>query len=159
MGSSAAQTSLDCPETLTTFLLKHFPSARAICIRSMDRSSERLMALLTSVTVQTSIHPFTPEWPKRLGGKKNVLRDARGDLLLPILSSLLSGHRLRTPGRKDGCARHKQTLYRTGPESDRRRRLPLPGSKKSQVIIELMARFDEAANIACQPRAGSRTLT
>ncbi len=148
------ETAHNCPDELAEYLLEHFNLDRQD-LYQVDGpvNLERLLAVYDLVdSPQLKYRPFTPGVPKVLINSANVFDViARGDILLhhpyqsftPVMDFLY--HAATDP---DVLA-IKQTLYRTSPDS------PLVDSlvqaaragKEVMVVIELRARFDEAANI------------
>jgi polyphosphate kinase len=153
------ETSLDCPEDITTFLLRNFALTKDYLYQvNGPVKLNRLMALYDLVDrPDLKYTPYTPAMPKRVVAREDlfaVMRDA--DLLLhhPFESFVPVIDFLRQAGTDPDVLAIKQTRYRTGPQS------PIVDSlvaaarsgKEVTVIIELMARFDEAANISLATR-------
>ena len=153
------ETSIDCPDDITQFLLRHFALGREDLYQvNGPVNLNRLMALYDLADrPDLKYAPFTPSVPKRLAAKDDVfsvLRDE--DILLhhPFESFAPIIDFLRQAANDPNVLAIKQTLYRTGPRSpivdvlvDAAR-----AGKEVTVIIELMARFDEADNIALANR-------
>jgi polyphosphate kinase len=100
--------------------------------------------------------PFTPKLPRQLLGKDLFKIIAKGDILLyhPFESFLPVIDFVRQAADDPQVLAIKQTLYRTGPESaivDALVKAAHAG-KEVTVVIELRARFDEAANVALATR-------
>jgi polyphosphate kinase len=143
----------DCPEHLSGFLLEHFKLTRQDLYKVEGPVNlNRLLAAYDLVDrPDLKDPPFTPGVPKRLVKTNTFDAIAKGDILLhhpfdsfgPVMEFL---YRAATDPRVVAI---KQTLYRTSPDS------PLVDSlvsaakagKEVTVMIELRARFDEAANI------------
>jgi polyphosphate kinase len=153
------ETSMDCPENITEFLLRHFALSRDDLYQVRGPVNlNRLMAIYDLIDRPDLKYPsFTPSIPKRLVGREDLLTVIReGDLLLhhpyeafgPVIDLL------RQSANDPHVLAIKQTLYRTGAQS------PIVDSlvaaaragKEVTVVIELMARFDEAANIELATR-------
>ena len=146
--------SQDCPEDVATFLLRHFAlTADDLYQVNGPVNLNRLTALYDLVDrADLKYPPFTPRVPRSLTAREDVFSAVReGDLLLhhPFESFAPVIDFLRQAATDPNVLAIKQTLYRTGPDSpivdtlvDAARR-----GKEVTVIIELMARFDEAANI------------
>jgi polyphosphate kinase len=153
------ETSLDCPEDITSFLLRHFSLTPDDLFRvNGPVNLNRLTAIYDLVDRPDLKYPaFTPSMPRRFATKEDifaVLRD--GDLLLhhPFEAFAPVIDFLRQAGTDANVLAIKQTLYRTGPQSPVVNALvdAARAGKEVTVIIELMARFDEAANIALATR-------
>lgn len=153
------ETSMDCPEDITTFLLKHFALTKDDLYQvNGPVNLNRLMSLYDLLDrPDLKYAPVTPAIPRRVVAKEDifaVMRDS--DLLLhhPFESFVPVIDFLRQASTDPQVLAIKQTLYRTGPQS------PIVDAlveaarhgKEVTVIIELMARFDEAANIALATR-------
>ena len=99
---------------------------------------------------------FTPRLPKQLAGKDIFKAIARRDVLLhlPFESFLPVIDFLRQAAEDASVLAIKQTLYRTGPQSAVVDALVAAAhaGKEVTVVIELMARFDEEANVALATR-------
>ncbi len=153
------ETSSDCPDDITSFLLKHFSLARNDLYQvNGPVNLNRLMALYDLVDrTDLKYTPFTPGLPKRLAAKEDIFAVMRErDLLLhhPFQSFAPVIDFVRQAGADPDVLAIKQTLYRTGPESPIVDALvaAAQAGKEVTVIIELMARFDEAANIGLATR-------
>jgi polyphosphate kinase len=153
------ETSLDCPDDITTFLLKHFALGKNDLYQvNGPVNLNRLMALYDLVDrADLKYTPFTPGLPKRLAAKEDIFAVMRErDLLLhhPFQSFAPVIDFVRQAGSDPDVLAIKQTLYRTGPESPIVDALvsAARAGKEVTVIIELMARFDEAANIGLAAR-------
>ncbi|HEY4369945.1 MAG TPA: polyphosphate kinase 1 [Steroidobacteraceae bacterium] len=153
------ETSQDCPDDITNFLLRHFALTRDDLYQvNGPVNLNRLTAIYDLVDrPDLKYAPFTPSIPKRVVAREDMFAVIReGDLLLhhPFESFAPVIDFLRAAGADPNVLAIKQTLYRTGPQSpvvdvlvDAAR-----AGKEVTVIIELMARFDEAANIKLATR-------
>ncbi len=153
------ETSVDCPEDITSFLLRHFALTKDDLYQvNGPVNLNRLMSIYDLLDrPDLKYTPVTPAIPRRVVAKEDifsVMRDS--DLLLhhPFESFVPVIDFLRQASTDPSVLAIKQTLYRTGPQSpivdalvEAARR-----GKEVTVIIELMARFDEAANIALATR-------
>ena len=153
------ETSLDCPEDITNFLLRHFSLTRDDLFQvNGPVNLNRLTAIYDLVDRPDLKYPtFTPSIPRRLAAKEDIFAVLReGDLLLhqPFEAFAPVIDFLRQAGTDASVLAIKQTLYRTGPQSPIVDALvdAARNGKEVTVIIELMARFDEAANITLATR-------
>jgi polyphosphate kinase len=153
------ETSLDCPEDITTFLLRHFALTQDDLYQvNGPVNLNRLMAIYDLVDrPDLKYPPFTPSVPKQLVAKEDIFSAMReGDLLLhhPFESFAPVIDFLRQAAADPNVLAIKQTLYRAGPQSPVVDALvdAARAGKEVTVIIELMARFDEAANIQLATR-------
>jgi polyphosphate kinase len=153
------ETSLDCPEDITNFLLRHFALTREDLYQvNGPVNLNRLMAIYDLVDrPDLKYAPFTPSIPKRLAAKEDIFAVMReADILLhhPFESFAPVIDLLRQAVSDPEVLAIKQTLYRAGPQSPVVDALvdAARAGKEVTVIIELMARFDEAANIQLATR-------
>jgi len=153
------ETSLDCPEEITNFLLRHFALTREDLYQvNGPVNLNRLMAIYDLVDrPDLKYAPFTPSIPKRLAAKEDIFAVMReADILLhhPFESFAPVIDLLRQAASDPEVLAIKQTLYRAGPQSPVVDALvdAARAGKEVTVIIELMARFDEAANIQLATR-------
>lgn len=143
-----------CPEELSTFLLDHFELTENDLYRVAGPVNlNRLMMVAdTSPRSELSFPPFTPSVPEVLIQTDNLF-DAisKKDVLLhhPFQSFAPVIDLLAAAASDPEVLAIKQTLYRTGPESPIVDHLVAAAraGKEVTVVVELMARFDEAANI------------
>jgi polyphosphate kinase len=143
----------DCPEELTEYLLKHFQLTRDDLYQVPGPVNlNRLLAIYDLVNrSDLKYAPFTPGVPKELAAKNPFEASAKHDILLhhPYESFAPVADFVYRAANDPDVVAIKQTLYRTTPDS------PLVASlvsaaragKEVTVMIELRARFDEAANI------------
>jgi len=153
------ETSLDCPEDITNFLLRHFALKRDDLYQvNGPVNLNRLMAIYDLVDRPDLKYPaFTPCIPKRLVAKEDVFSVMRENEVLlhhPFEAFAPVIDFLRQAASDPDVLAIKQTLYRTGPQSPVVDALvdAARAGKEVTVIIELMARFDEAANIKLATR-------
>lgn len=147
------ETAHDCPQELASYLLKHFELTTADHYRVPGPVNlNRLLAVYDLVERgDLKFPPFTPGVPKALVNTNLFAAIAERDILLhhpfesftPVLDFVY-----RAANDPDVLA-IKQTLYRTTPDSPLVESLvsAAKAGKEVTVMIELRARFDEAANI------------
>jgi polyphosphate kinase len=153
------ETSADCPDDITNFLLKHFALTRDDLYQvNGPVNLNRLMTIYDLIDRPELKFPaFTPSLPKQLVAKEDYFAAIReSDILLhhPFNSFAPVVDFLRQAGADRDVLAIKQTLYRAGPESpvvDALVQAARTG-KEVTVVIELMARFDEADNIKLAAR-------
>ncbi|MDD2770136.1 MAG: polyphosphate kinase 1 [Methylococcus sp.] len=149
----------NCPESIAEFLLSQFGLNEDLLYRvdgpvNLSRTRE-IYELVDRPDLKYP--PFTPGWPAKLTGHKDffeVLR--RQDILLhhPYESFIPVIELIRQAAEDPQVVAIKQTLYRTGPDSpivDALARAARAG-KEVTVVVELLARFDEKANISLANR-------
>jgi polyphosphate kinase len=153
------ETSIDCPEDITSFLLRQFALNKDDLYQvNGPVNLNRLMAIYELADrPDLKYTAFTPSVPKRLTAKEDVfsvLRDEEVLLHHPFESFAPVIDFLRQAANDSDVLAIKQTLYRTGPRSPIADVLvdAARAGKEVTVIIELMARFDEADNIALATR-------
>ena len=147
------ETAHDCADELAAYLLEHFRLTRADLYQVPGPVNlNRLLAVYDLVDrPDLKYPPFTPGMPKPLV-KTNIFEAiAKRDILLhhpyesfaPVIDFIY-----RAANDPDVLA-IKQTLYRTTPDSPLAESLvsAAKAGKEVTVLIELRARFDEAANI------------
>jgi polyphosphate kinase len=147
------ETAHDCPHELVGYLLEHFQLTEADHYRVPGPVNlNRLLAVYELVDrSDLKYPPFTPGMPKALVNANLFEAIAERDILLhhpyesftPVLDFVY-----RAANDPDVLA-IKQTLYRTTPDSPLVESLvsAAKAGKEVTVMIELRARFDEAANI------------
>jgi polyphosphate kinase len=153
------ETSMDCPDDIAAFLLKHFALTAGDHYQVAGPVNlNRLMGIYDLVDRPDLKFPaFAPGLPKRLAAKEDLLVIMREHNLLlhhPFQSFAPVIDFVRQAATDPDVLAIKQTLYRSGPQSpivDALVQAALAG-KEVTVIIELMARFDEAANISLATR-------
>ena len=149
----------ECPEELSTFLLDHFElDAEDLYPVDGPVNLNRLLRVCDlSGRDDLKFRPFTPGLPAGLVGAETIFDavDAKDVLLhhpfqafTPVIDFIA-----QAAADPDVLA-IKQTLYRSGPTSPIVDHLvaAAQAGKEVTVVIELMARFDEAANIALANR-------
>ena len=153
------ETSLDCPADISGFLLKHFALAHDDLYQvNGPVNLNRLTAIYDLVDrPDLKFAAFTPSVQKRLIAREDMFAALReGDVLLhhPFESFAPVIDFLRQSALDPHVLAIKQTLYRAGPQSPLVDALvdAARAGKEVTVVIELMARFDEAANIQLATR-------
>ena len=96
--------------------------------------------------------PFTPALPARLAQQEDIFAQIRkGDILLhhPFESFQPVTHFIEQAAADPNVVAMRQTVYRTGTDSKLMQALinAAQAGKEVTVVVELMARFDEEANI------------
>lgn len=147
------ETAHDCPEELAQYLLEHFQLEQTDLYRvSGPVNLNRLMAVYNLVDrPDLKYRDFTPGVPSQLVNKNIFEAIDEGDILLhhPFESfAPVSDFVYRAANDPDVVA-IKQTLYRTTPDSPIVESLvsAARSGKEVTALVELRARFDEAANI------------
>ncbi len=143
----------NCPEHLAQFLLDQF-SIKKSRLYAVDGpvNMVRLSELIERVA-QPSLRfaPFTPKFPPQLANNDLFALLKKQDVLLhhPFQSFQPVVEFIRTAALDPDVLAIKQTIYRTGMNSDLMDSLIVAAQhgKEVTVIVELMARFDEEANI------------
>jgi polyphosphate kinase len=153
------ETSLECPEDISTFLLERFALTRADLYQVHGPVNLNRLASIYDLLDRPDLkYPaFTPAVPRLFLMKEDLFAVIREqDVLVhhPYQSFATVIDFIRQAGSDPAVLAIKQTLYRTGPESPIVDALvqAARAGKEVTVIIELMARFDEAANIALATR-------
>jgi polyphosphate kinase len=143
----------NCPANLADFLLQQFsiPHSRLYAVDgpvNMVRLSELIDH---SSDPALRFPPFTPTFPPRLQGADIFALLRKQDVLLhhPFQSFQPVLDFVRVSAEDPSVVAIKQTIYRTGMNSDLMDSLIMAAQrgKEVTVIVELMARFDEEANI------------
>ncbi len=148
-----------CPEDLQQFLLDHFNLQEPDMYLVEGPVNLNRMATVCNISDRPELlyKPFTQGLPEELLSnedifsilaKKNVLLHHPYQSFAPVIDFL------STAAADPDVLAIKQTLYRTGADSPIVDHLVMAArsGKEVTVIIELMARFDEAANIALANR-------
>jgi polyphosphate kinase len=153
------ETSADCTAALTSFLLERFelsPDDHYAVAGPVNLN--RLMAIYDLVDRRDLKYPpFVQTLPQCLVGQHDYFEVIREqDILLhhPFHGFAAVVDFMRQAAADPNVLAIKQTLYRTGPDSPVVDTLvdAARSGKEVTVVIELMARFDEAANIALANR-------
>jgi polyphosphate kinase len=162
------ETMLDCPAHVRDFLLDRFglaPEDHYAVAGPVNLN--RLMSVYDLVDRRDlKFAPFAPAIPRRLVGRTDMFEAIREkDVLLhhPFHSFAPVIDFLNQSAADPQVLAIKQTLYRAGPESPVVDALVAAAraGKEVTVVIELMARFDEAENIALANRlqeAGAQVM-
>jgi polyphosphate kinase len=145
----------DCPEDLCTFLLDHFEldSGDLFAVNG-PVNLNRLSTVCETVERPDLLYPsFKPSLPGRLRKDDNIFSVLRNRNILlhhPYHSFAPVVDFVATAATDPQVLAIKQTLYRTGANSPFVDHLETAAraGKEVTVIIELMARFDEAENIS-----------
>jgi len=144
----------NCPSAISDFLLRHFKlAADALYQVNGPVNLSRLLALPEMVDRPELKYPgFTPDLPKRFVKNRNIFEAIRrGNVVLlhPFQSFAPVIDFVRQAAADPNVLSIKQTLYRTGDDSAIAEVLrdAARSGKEVTVVIELRARFDEAANI------------
>ncbi|MYG13681.1 MAG: polyphosphate kinase 1 [Gammaproteobacteria bacterium] len=144
----------DCPEELEAFLTAQFQLSREDVYRCNGPVNLMRLATVPDLVERPDLkYPgFRPGVPGRVRRANDMFEAiAAGDVLLhhPFESFAPFLEFLRQAARDPGVLSIRQTLYRTGAQSAVVEALTEAASngKEVMVVIELRARFDEAANI------------
>ena len=147
------EVSINCPTHLSQFLLDQF-SINKNRLYAVDGpvNMVRLSELIEHADRPSLRFPlFVPKYPRPLadGDIFSILR--KNDVLLhhPFQSFQPVVEFIRTAANDPSVVAIKQTIYRTGMNSDLMESLIMAAQrgKEVTVVVELMARFDEEANI------------
>ena len=147
------EVALNCPPHLSQFLLGQFSINRNRLYEvdgpvNMVRLSELIEH---SDRPELRYAPFTPKFPPLLADADLFAVLRRQDVLLhhPFQSFMSVVDFIRNAANDPAVVAIKQTIYRTGMNSDLMESLITAAQrgKEVTVIVELMARFDEEANI------------
>ena len=144
----------DCPDDLEAFLAAQFHLSRDDVYRCNGPVNLMRLARVPDLADRPDLkYPgFTPGVPERIRAANDMFEAiSRGDLLLhhPFESFAPFVEFLRQAARDPAVLSIRQTLYRTGADSVVVEALTdaANNGKEVMVVIELRARFDEAANI------------
>ena len=147
------EVALNCPPRLSQFLLDQF-SINKNRLYAVDGpvNMVRLSELIEHVE-QPGLRfpPFSPKFPPQLANSDMFAVLKKHDVLLhhPFQSFQPVVEFIRNAANDPSVVAVKQTIYRTGMNSDLMESLITAAQrgKEVTVIVELMARFDEEANI------------
>ncbi len=143
-----------CPEEMADFLLAQFKLGRDDLYQV--RGPVNLVRLMTVPDrvdrAELKYPPFTPGLPARLAKQPDLFKAiGAGDILLhhPYQSFQPVVDFIRQAAADPNVLAIKQTVYRTGTESELMRQLIAAAQRGKEVtaVVELLARFDEEANI------------
>jgi len=144
----------ECPAPLAAFLLQQFGLTESDLYRCDGPVNiARLSSLIDQVDIDAlKFEPFVPGLPERLRDAPDILAAIRqNDILLhhPYQSFEPVVEFIRRAAEDDDVVAIKQTVYRTGVNSVLMEALieAARRGKEVTVVVELMARFDEEANI------------
>jgi polyphosphate kinase len=143
----------NCPEHLAQFLLDQFGIEQSR-LYAVDGpvNMVRLLEMIEHVdNPGLRFTPFMPTYPAKLAEGEIFAQLAKRDFLLhhPFESFQPVLDFIRTAANDPNVVAIKQTIYRTGMNSDLMDSLIAAAKlgKEVTVVVELMARFDEEANI------------
>ncbi len=148
------ETSMDCPDDIADFLLKEFSLERDGLYRVSGPVNLNRLSAIYDLAGRSDLkyQLFTPVLPEQLSSGVDLFEQVRArDWLLhhPFQSFAPVMDFLRLAAADPQVLAIKQTLYRTGSDSPIVEALVEAANNGKDVtaIIELRARFDEAANI------------
>ena len=143
-----------CPPEMTEFLLQQFELTEQDLYRvNGPVNLVRLMSVADIVDLPAlKFRPFLPGTPKTLGKQGDIFRSVRkNDILLhhPFQSFNPVIEMLEQAAEDPDVVAIKQTVYRTGTDSVIMKYLidAAQRGKEVTVVVELLARFDEEANL------------
>lgn len=149
----------ECSDELSTFLLDHFELTNNDLYRVAGPVNLNRLITVADSSPKSNLKfaPFTPNVPDVLFNADSVFDAiAKQDVLLhhPFESFAPVIDFLAAAAADPNVLAIKQTLYRTGPQSPVVDHLvnAARAGKEVTVVVELMARFDEAANIELSSR-------
>jgi polyphosphate kinase len=144
----------NCPQHLAALLLQQFELQESDLYRCEGPVNlARMSALIDAVDIEGTEYPaFVPGLPERLRGETDIFAAMRQhDILLhhPYQSFEPVVEFIRKAAEDPDVILIKQTVYRTGVNSVLMEALiqAAQRGKEVTVVVELMARFDEEANI------------
>lgn len=145
----------DCPDDLTDFLLDHFSLERDDMFTVDGPVNLNRLAKVCEMAERPDLlyQPFTPGLPKELKTDESIFTVLRNQNILlhhPFQSFTPVIDFIASAAKDPNVLAIKQTLYRTGSDSAIVNQLvkAARAGKEVTAVIELMARFDEAANIS-----------
>jgi polyphosphate kinase len=149
----------NCPDEIAEYLLKEFKLGPDDLYQVNGPVNLNRLLAIHSIVDRPDLKypPFSPTIPKRVRNSDDMFDVIRhGDLLLhqPFESFTPVVDLVRQAAKDPDVQAIKQTLYRTGADSPLVNALvkAAKAGKEVTVIVELKARFDEAANIALASR-------
>jgi len=143
----------NCPEHLAQFLLEQFSIERSRLYAVKGPVNLVRLSELVDLVSEPALRfpPFSPTLPQHLQNENIFAVLKKRDVLLhhPFQSFQPVVDFIRSAARDPNVMAIKQTIYRTGMNSDLMEALIHAAQlgKEVTVIVELMARFDEEANI------------
>jgi len=144
----------NCSEEMSRFLLKHFELGRDDLYQVRGPVNlVRMMSVPDKVDrPDLKFAPFTPGMPAQFAKYPSVFQAiSAGDILLhhPYQSFQPVIDFIREAAADPDVLAIRQTVYRTGTDSELMRHLITAAQRGKEVtcVVELMARFDEEANI------------
>ncbi len=149
----------DCPENLSDFLLDHFDLERSDLYAVDGPVNLNRLATICEMAHRPDLcyAPFAPGVPSGLSAEEDIFAVIkRHNVLLhhPYESFAPVVQFIARAAADPNVLAIKQTLYRTGAESPLVDHLvnAARAGKEVTAVVELMARFDEAANISLATR-------
>ena len=153
------EVAIDCPEQTSQFLLHHFELEGPVLYRVNGPVNLHRLAALYDVLDRPDLKypPFHPGLPSWLAGRRDLFEElAERDILLhhPYQPFSPVVELLEQAAEDPDVLAIKMTLYRTGASSPLVEALMKAGraGKAVTAVVELRARFDEAANIELATR-------
>jgi len=148
-----------CPQSVSDALLQQFNLGREDFYRvNGPVNLTRLLPIVEEVDRPDLKYPaFVPAMPREFVRFPNIFDAlARGDILLhhPYQSFMPVQNFIEQAAQDPQVAAIKQTVYRTGAQSEMMKLLMVAASngKAVTVVLELLARFDEEANMTWAQR-------
>ena len=158
-GAVRLEVSRECPEQTAAFLLRHFGlGPDNLYAVNGPVNLNRVGEIYDRIDrVDLKFLPFVPGIPRSLSQPRDIFAAIRrSDILLhhPFESFVPVTEFIATAAADSAVLAIKQTMYRIGPDSKIVDALVMAAhaGKEVTVVIELRARFDEAANIAMANR-------
>jgi len=148
-----------CPDDLCEFLLNHFHLEHSDIFRVNGPVNLNRLVQVCNIDDRPDLlfDPFTPGLPDELKAGQNIFAVLKQQNVLlhhPYQSFTPVVDFIRTAAEDPDVLAIKQTLYRTGSNSPIVEQLINAARKGKEVtvVVELMARFDEAENISSANR-------